>query len=121
MLRRLLPFSHLGLALWAWRNRDSIADWAQFGARSATTLVRDRSVDDARAELRLRAALASDKRTRGAGFTVSVVDGVARIGGRSSAAARDTAVDLARSTSGVRRVHEGVEVPSRRGRRLGVA
>jgi hypothetical protein len=111
MLRRLLPFSRLGLAMWAWRNRDALADWAQFGARSASSVVRRGSLDDARAELRLRAALASDRRTRGSGVIVSVVDAVARLSGRaSSPAARDAAVDLARATKGVTRVHDDVDV-----------
>jgi hypothetical protein len=117
MLRRLLPLSRLGLALWAWRNRGSIADWTQFAGRSASSLVRGGSLDDARAELRLRAALSSDKRTRGATLGVSVVDGVVRLTGRAPATARDAAVDLARATRGVTRVHETVEVPAR-GRRL---
>ena len=118
MLRRLLPLSRLGLAMWAWRNRGSIADWTQFAGRSAEALVRGGSLHDARAELRLRASLAADKRTRGAALGVSVVDGVARVTGRAPAAARDAAVDLARATRGVTRVHETVEVPASRRRRL---
>jgi osmotically-inducible protein OsmY len=117
MLRRLLPFSRLGIALWAWRNRDKVADWSQFAVRSAGTLVREGSIDDARAELRLRTSLATDGRTRNASLYVSVVDGVARLEGRSSGPARDAAVELARSTNGVTRVHENVEVPPARGRR----
>lgn len=121
MLRRLLPVSRLGLAMWAWRHRDALADWAQFGARSASSVVRGGSLDDARTELRLRAALTADGRTRGSAITVSVVAGVARLGGRAaSPAARDAAVELARSTKGVTRVHEDIDVPAanRRRRRL---
>jgi osmotically-inducible protein OsmY len=113
MLRRLLPLSRLGLALWAWRNRASIAGWTQFAGRSASSLVRGGSLDDARAELRLRAALSADKRTRGAALGVSVVDGVAHVTGRAPADARDAAGDIARATRGVARVHEAVEVPAR--------
>ena len=118
MLRRLLPLSRLGLAMWAWRNRASIADWAHFAGRSASSLVGGGSLDDARAELRLRASLAADTRTRAATLAVSVVDGVARLTGTAPAAARDAAVDLARATRGVTRVHETVDVPPSRRRRL---
>jgi osmotically-inducible protein OsmY len=120
MLRRLLPLSRLGLAMWAWRNRGSIADWTQFAGRSASSLVRGGSLDDARAELRLRTALTTDKRTRGAALGVSVVGGVARLTGWAPAAARDAAVELARATRGVTRVHETVAVPTR-GRRFSLA
>lgn len=117
MLRRLLPLSRLGMAMWAWRNRDKVADWSQFAVRSAGSIVRTGSIDDTRSELRLRTALATDGRTRNAALYVSVVDGVARIDGRAPSAARDAAVDLARATKGVRRVHETVEILPVRGRR----
>jgi osmotically-inducible protein OsmY len=104
--------------MWAWRNRDSIADWSQFAVRSAGSIVRTGSTADAAAELRLRTALATDKRTRGAALLVHVADGVARIGGRASADARDAAVDLARGTKGVERVHESVDIPAERRRRF---
>jgi hypothetical protein len=119
MLRRLLPLSRLGLAMWAWRNRGAIADWSQFAVRSAGSLVRTGSTADASAELRLRTALTTDGRTRRSSWAVSVVDGVARINGRaSSPGARDAAVELARATKGVERVHEAVELPVERRRRL---
>lgn len=71
---------------------------------------------DATTELRLRTSLAADKRTRNEPLTVHVTDGVARISGRGTATARDAAVELARRTKGVHRVHESVEVPHRRRR-----
>ena len=39
ILRRYLPLSGSAIALWAWRNRDDVIDWAAFGVRSAQGLV----------------------------------------------------------------------------------
>jgi hypothetical protein len=113
MLRRLLPVSRLGLALWAWQHRDRIADWGQFAVRAGTGMWHGNGLDDARTELRLRTALATDRRTRDAGITVEVVDGVARLRGTGAGPARDAALELADATKGVRRVVDLVEVPRR--------
>jgi hypothetical protein len=48
-------------ALWAWRNRPSVAQWARFGANAVRTR---RSLRDVALELRVRAALARDPALR---------------------------------------------------------
>lgn len=34
LLGRFVPVTRLGAAVWAWRNRDEIADWARTAARA---------------------------------------------------------------------------------------
>ena len=82
LLGSFFPVTRLGLLLWAWRNRASVLDWAAFALRVVQAAVAGEGVDDAKAEFRLRANLARDRRTRGALVAVSVERGVATLTGR---------------------------------------
>ena len=66
LLRKFLPFSRITILLWAWRNRASVMEWLTFGLRAAVVGAAGKGIDDAKAEFRLRANLARDRRTRGA-------------------------------------------------------
>lgn len=118
MLRRLLktavPVSRVGVAMWAWHNRDELLGWAGFVAVAAPKLVEGKG-SDVLAEAKLRARLTADSRTRGAdGLRVSVVDGVATLAGVVDPAVHDVALDLATSTGGITRVRDDLTHPSRR-------
>jgi hypothetical protein len=118
MIRRLIktavPVSRLGMAMWAWHNRDELLGWAGFLATAAPKVV-DGKAGDVIAEARLRARLTADARTRGAdGLRVSVHDGVATLAGVVDPAVHDVALDLATSTSGITKVRDDVSHPSRR-------
>lgn len=118
MLRRLLktavPVSRVGMAMWAWHNRDELLAWAGFVASVAPKIV-DGKADDVLAEAKLRARLTADARTRGAaGLRVSVKDGVATLEGVVDPAVHDVALDLATSTGGIARVRDDLRHPSRR-------
>jgi osmotically-inducible protein OsmY len=106
LLKRYLPLSGSAIALWVWRNRDDVVDWAAFGVRSAQSLVSG-NTDDVAAEARLRMALHGDRRTRRApGLEVVVRDGVAVLKGIVDPEVRDVAVKLAEHTQGVRKVDD---------------
>jgi osmotically-inducible protein OsmY len=108
-LKRFLPLSGSALALWAWRNRDDVVDWAAFGVRSAQSLVNG-NTDDVKAEARLRMALAKDRRTRHApGLEVVVRDGVAVLNGIVDPEVHDVAVKIAERTEGIRKVDDRLE------------
>ena len=118
MLRRLLktavPVSRVGMAMWAWHNRDELLGWAGFVAGVAPKLVEGKA-SDVLAEAKLRARLTADTRTRGAaGLRVSVVDGVATLAGVVDPAVHDVALDLATSTGGIDRVRDDLQHPARR-------
>jgi hypothetical protein len=118
VLRRLLktavPVSRVGMAMWAWHNRDELLAWAGFVASVAPKIV-DGKADDVLAEAKLRARLTADARTRGAaGLRVSVKDGVATLEGVVDPAVHDVALDLATSTGGIARVRDDLRHPSRR-------
>ena len=118
MLRRLVksvvPVSRVGVAVWAWHNRDEILGWAGFVTTAMPKLVEGNAADVV-AEARLRARLTGDGRTRGAeGLRVSVHDGVATLSGVVDPAVHDVALDMATSTSGIRRVRDDLSHPSRR-------
>jgi hypothetical protein len=109
-LRRLLPVavpvSRGAVALWAWRNRTSLLDWAGFATRSVPRLQGEER-GDVITEARLRARLTNDARTRGAeGLRVDVSDGVATLSGVVTPEVHDAALDVATDTRGVRRVRD---------------
>jgi len=118
VLRRLLktavPVSRVGVAMWAWHNRDELLAWAGFVATAAPKLV-DGKANDVLTEAKLRARLTADSRTRGTpGLRVSVDDGVATLGGIVDPAVHDAALDLATSTGGIARVRDDIAHPARR-------
>ena len=109
ILRRYLPLSGSAIALWAWRNRDDVVDWAAFGVRSAQGLVTG-NTDDVATEARLRMALHGDRRTRRApGLEVYVRDGVAVLKGIVDPEVRDVAAKLAERTEGVKKVDDRLD------------
>jgi osmotically-inducible protein OsmY len=109
ILKRYLPLSGSAIALWAWRNRDDVIDWAAFGVRSAQSLVSG-NTDDVATEARLRMALHGDRRTRRApGLDVMVRDGVAVLKGIVDPEVRDVAVKLAERTEGVKKVDDRMD------------
>jgi osmotically-inducible protein OsmY len=114
ILKRYLPISGSALALWAWRNRDDVVDWAAFGVRSAQSLVSG-NTDDVKAEARLRMALGKDRRTRNApGLDVVVRDGVAILRGIVDPEVHDVAVKLAERTDGITKVDDRLDEVRRR-------
>ena len=114
ILKRYLPLSGSAIALWAWRNRDDVVDWAAFGVRSAQSLVSG-NTDDVTTEARLRMALHGDRRTRRApGLDVMVRDGVAVLKGIVDPEVRDVAVKLAERTEGVKKVDDRLDEIRRR-------
>jgi osmotically-inducible protein OsmY len=114
ILKRYLPLSGSAIALWAWRNRDDVIDWAAFGVRSAQGLVSGNREDIA-TEARLRIALQGDRRTRRApGLEVMVRDGVAILKGIVDPEVRDVAVKLAERTEGVQKVDDRMDELHRR-------
>ena len=116
LLRGALPISRVGMALWAWNNRDEIARWGGF-AVDAVGRVAGGETSDVVTEAKLRARLTGDARTRGADrLRVSVKDGVATLSGSVAADVRDAALDIATASSGVHRVRDDMEVA---GGRLG--
>lgn len=114
ILKRYLPLSGSAIALWAWRNRDDVIDWAAFGVRSAQSLVSG-NTDDVATEARLRFALHGDRRTRRApGLEVMVRDKVAILRGIVDPEVRDVAVKLAERTEGVEKVDDRMDEVRRR-------
>lgn len=114
LAKGLTPVGRIGMAMWAWNNRDELLRWAGFAASAAPRLV-DGSTSDVLAEARLRARLTADSRTRGAeGLRVEVRDGVATLSGIVDPAVHDVALDLATATSGVSRVRDDLTNRPRR-------
>lgn len=106
LVKRLVPISGSALALWAWRNRDEVLEWAGFGVRATQKLVAG-DTTDVKTEARLRAALNGDKRTRHApGLRIEVRDGVVYLRGVVDDDVRDVAVKIAKRTTGVERVDD---------------
>lgn len=113
VVRGVLPVSRVGVALWAWRNRDEILGWAGFAAGAVPDLVSG-NTGDVLAEARLRMKLTADSRTRGAeGLRVDVKDGVATLSGVVDPAVHDVVLDLATATSGIRKVKDDLRHPGR--------
>jgi hypothetical protein len=116
LIRTAVPVSRVGMAMWAWHNRDELLGWAGFVAGAAPKLVEGKA-SDVVAEAKLRARLTADSRTRGAeGLRVSVTDGVATLAGVVDPAVHDVALDLATRASGIRCVRDDVTHPSPRRR-----
>ena len=111
--RKLLPFSRIGMGLWAWRNRGALFNWTTFGIRAATQLPAG-GRNDVLAEARLRAVLTRDARTRDAGLRLSVQDGVALLQGTVDPMVADLAVGAAERTSGIKRVRNELQTKRRR-------
>ena len=116
LARKLLPFSRIGMATWAWKNRTELGKWGRFAARSTTRLAEgDRS--DVTTEARLRLGLARDSRTRNApDLHVQVVSGIATLSGRVPHDVQQAALKVAERTSCVLRVRNEMQ---RAGRRRG--
>jgi hypothetical protein len=108
LLRKLLPFSRVTVLLWAWRNRASVIEWVAFALRTLQSAVSGDGIGDAKAEFRLRANLARDRRTRGALVDVAVEQGVARLRGRVSPEVHAVVQDIAVATPGVARIDDRI-------------
>jgi len=105
-----VPLSTSAIALWAWANRDEVVEWGAFAVRAAQDLYAGNRHDPA-AELRLRAALLDDRRTRRApGLSVRVRDGVAVFTGLVQPETRDVAVHVAERTEGIVGVDDQFEM-----------
>ena len=114
LVKGVMPFSRLGAAMFVWRNRDEVMKWAGFVVNGVPKLVEGNHAD-VLAEGRLRARLTAEGRTRGVdGLRVSVRDGVATLSGVVDPAVHDVALDLASSTSGIARVRDDLQHPSKR-------
>jgi hypothetical protein len=110
LLRRLfpvaVPVTRGAIALWAWRNRTELLDWAGFATRSVPRLQGEER-GDVITEARLRARLTNDPRTRGvAVLRIDVSDGVATLSGVVPSEVHDAALAIATDTRGVRRVRD---------------
>lgn len=115
--RRLLPFSRIGMATWAWNNRTELGRWGRFAARSTTRLA-DGERDAVTAEARLRLALSRDRRTRNVDdLHVHVIDGIATLSGAVTPEVEQAALRAAENTSGIDRVRNEM---TRMGRRRGL-
>jgi osmotically-inducible protein OsmY len=113
--RKLLPFSRIGMATWAWTNRNELGKWGRFAARSTTRLAEGERAD-VTTEARLRLALSRDRHTRNApDLHVQVISGIATLSGRVNVEVERAALRVAERTSGVRRVRN--ELKTTRGRR----
>ena len=108
LLRKFLPFTRITMLMWAWRNRASVLDWATFGLRAAQSAASGQGMNDAKAEFRLRANLARDRRTRGALVDVAVEQGVAHLSGRLSPEVHAVVQDIAVGTRGIARLDDRI-------------
>ena len=114
VLRKLVPITRTGAALWAWRHRTEIGGWLGYAVRSTPRLIAGQS-GDVFLEGRIRSRLTADRRTRNRdGIGVSVDNGVATLTGRVDSDLRDAAVEIATSTAGVHRVVDRFEHGRRR-------
>ena len=108
LFRKLLPFSRVTILMWAWRNRASVIEWFAFALRVVGSAASGDGLADAKAEFRLRANLARDRRTRGALVDVAVERGVARLSGRVSPEVHAVVQDIAVATPGVTRIDDRI-------------
>lgn len=114
LVKNLTPLGRVGMAMWAWRNKDELLRWAGFVGTSVPKLV-DGNRNDVLAEARLRARLTADSRTRNAeGLRLEVHDGVATVSGVVDPKVHDVVLDLATSTSGITRVRDELAHPGKR-------
>jgi osmotically-inducible protein OsmY len=105
-IRSMLRLTAPALAAFAWRNRDELFEWANFGVRAVqAALPGGTDFEDVKTEARLRYALGTDKRTRRAdGLHVEVFDGIALLHGVVSPDVFDVAPHIAAGVDGVRMV-----------------
>lgn len=116
LVKGALPISRVGMALWAWNNRDEMVKWGGFAVGAVGRLA-EGEASDVVAEAKVRARFTGDGRTRGAdGLRVVVEDGVATLSGRVDAEVRDAALEIATTVGGVQRVRDVMETS---GGRLG--
>lgn len=114
IIRRVLPFSRAGMAVWAYLHREQIVDWAGHGARSVPRLFSGEG-GDVVTETRLRAALAGDRVTKSAkGLRVSVRRGVAELRGSVDAETALAAMRVAEKVPGVRSVRDATQTTASR-------
>jgi hypothetical protein len=114
LIRTALPASRLGLALWAWRRRDDLADWGRFGVRAMQRLASGDS-EDVVAEARLRSAAITDGVIRNAtGLQIAVHDGVAVLGGQVTPEVASAVRTRAERTKGVHRIRDEMRIEGRR-------
>jgi len=114
LVKTALPVSRVTVAFWAWRNRDELLKWGGFVVGAVGDLASGRR-DDVLAELKLRARLTADSRTRGVeGLRIKVQDGVATISGIVDEDVHDVVLDLASTSSGITRVRDEIQHPGRR-------
>src|SRR5688572_22014711 len=118
LLRNLLPTSRIGLALFAWRNRYKFLDWLGFGLRAVDAAARGAGTADARAELRLRGALARDPATRKLAIDVKVERGVATLTGQVTPEIHARVQDKAAAVPGITRIDDRLVNVSVRNRRF---
>ena len=121
LLRKFVPLSRMGVAMWGWHHRHEIGGWFGYATRSAPKLLAGETAD-VLLEGRLRARLTADWRTRNVdGLHVSVDDGVVRLSGMVDDKVHDAALAIATNTSGVRRVADDIVEPGSRRWRLGTS
>jgi hypothetical protein len=114
LVKTALPVSRVTVAFWAWRNRDELLKWAGFAVGAVGDLASGRG-DDVLAELKLRARLTADSRTRGVeGLRIQVQDGVATLTGVIDEDVHDVVLDLASASSGITRVRDEIQHPARK-------
>ncbi len=116
LVKSLMPVTRTGALLWAWSNRDRLAEWGSFGVRAVQDVADGNGTDDSRAELRLRTALARNPRTRNIDVGVAVKNGVAVLTGRLTPEAHAAVQDVAVGTKGIARVDDQITnvAPNRR-------
>jgi osmotically-inducible protein OsmY len=116
LARKLLPVSRVGLAAWAWNNRNELGRWGRFAVRSTTRLAEGER-QDVTTEARLRLGLARDQRTRNVpDLHVQVLSGIATLSGKVSHETAEAALRVAERTAGVRRVRNEMKTSARRRR-----
>ena len=108
LVRTALPLSRTGMALWAWRNRDSIQEWGRFAGRAVQDLASGGSPQDVMTEARLRASLSANRRTRGAAIDVEVREGVATVRGRVTPEVHAAVQDVVMDAKGIHRVRDEI-------------
>jgi hypothetical protein len=115
-MRSMLRITAPALAAFAWRNRDELLEWAQFGLRGVQSMLPgDADFEDVKTEARLRYALAMDKRTRRAeGLHVEVYDGIALLRGVVSPEVYTVAPLIAEDVPGVRMIDNRLREARRR-------
>lgn len=108
-LREIIPVSASALAFWAWANREEVVEWGAFGVRAVIAFAQGNR-EDPTVEMRLRAALYEDPRTRRAsGLSVAVVDGRAVLTGVVTEEARLVVLHHAERIEGVHTVDDRLE------------